>query len=174
MEGCNTTFTNFHAFKRHVRKKHRAFLSLPSQPESLSPETNNSFDEDSLDGDSSDCDLTQITAESSEEIKKNAALWILKVKEGRKLTQSCTEDILSNASELCTYAVSQVGLKVSEVLRASGITPDAIPGLKEIFQETSPYCQPFSHLTSQFLQLQYFRSNLNFVVSAQPKHKIQD
>lgn len=97
---------------------------------------------------------------------KTGARWILRVKEGRKLTQSCLDELLSDVTDLCSYTAVQLGQQASSLLRDAGIKMDDIPGLNELFQEGSPYCQPFSQLETQHRQLSFYRSHFNYVVSS--------
>lgn len=96
---------------------------------------------------------------------KIGARWILRVKEGRKLTQSCVEELLGDVTDLCSYTVSQLGMQVSSLLRDAGIKTDDIPGLDELFQPGSSYCQPFYKLETQHRQLTFYTSHFNYVVS---------
>ena len=96
---------------------------------------------------------------------KIGARWILRVKEGHKLTQSCVEELLGDVTDLCSYTVSQLGTQVSSLLREAGIKMDDIPGLDELFQPGSSYCQPFYQLETQHRQLAFYTSHFNYVVS---------
>ena len=93
------------------------------------------------------------------------ALWILKVKECRMLTQSTTEGILSDVTELCTSITQQMGQTVSSLLQSAGVNPADIPGLEDVFAEDSSFAQPFAGIGSQYLQMSYYRTHLNYVVS---------
>ena len=97
---------------------------------------------------------------------KTGARWILRVKEGRKLTQSCIEELLGDVTDMCSYTVSQLGTQVSSLLRDAGIKMDDIPGLNELFQPGSSYCQPFCQLETQHRQLAFYTSHFNYVVSS--------
>ena len=97
---------------------------------------------------------------------KIGARWILRVKEGHKLTQSCVEELLGDVTDLCLYTVSQLGTQVSSLLREAGIKMDDIPGLDELFQPGSSYCQPFYQLEIQHWQLTFYTSHFNYVVSS--------
>ena len=90
----------------------------------------------------------------------------MKLKEGRKLTQSTTEEILSDVTELCSNVMCRLRHDIQESLDSAGVDINDIPGLDTLLSETSPYATPFSNLNSQFLQLSYYRNHLNFVVSA--------
>ena len=42
------------------------------------------------------------------ERKKERACWILKLRDGNRLTQSCTENIIANVSDLCMQLVGDI------------------------------------------------------------------
>ena len=98
---CATTFTNFHAYKRHLRKKHHEVISNTEVTEEKSDEEmDNSEDTgetvevncfDECGPSSPTRELSQI--ETEKDLNREVALWILKLKEGRKLTQSAVDDI---------------------------------------------------------------------------------
>ena len=46
--------------------------------------------------------------------KKQRAEWILKIKETNKLTQSCTENILSYVSHLCSSIITDLTAEVKK------------------------------------------------------------
>lgn len=142
--GCETTFTNFHSYKRHIRKKH--FRELIQQEESnqdsdceLDNDLNHAEESTSrIPASDEFSDLESIASlgdngnegvSSMEESNdREAALWILKLKEGRKLTQTTTEEILSDVTELCSSIVLHLKNKVHRVLESADITPSNIPG----------------------------------------------
>ena len=177
---CETTFTNFHAYKRHLRKKHRWRLcdgtDSNTSGDLSEDEDENGFaldhddtaaasDSAMYDRDVGNEDSVTSTEEEKNSFTKETAMWILKLKEGRKLTQSTTEEILSDVTELCTDVVCRLGHDILKVLESAGVNASDIPGLHHLLSETSPYSTPFSNLKSQFLQLSYYRNHLNFVVS---------
>ena len=153
---CETTFNNFHAYKRHVRTKHRedVIISERLSTDEQRP-TGNSADSagDSYNDSSeeprhspeSDCP-PQSLANYKNNLEREAALWILKLKEGKKLTQSAVDEILSDVTELCTNFVYQLGDDLRAVLNSSNANPDDIPGLNALVNETSPYASPFANI----------------------------
>lgn len=181
---CETTFTNFHSYKRHVRKKHLRELINQEESDQDSDhdcELNNDinyFDEENTSripthDEFSDLESieslgdngTEGVSSVEESNDREAALWILKLKEGRKLTQTTTEEILSDVTELCSSIVLRLKNEVHRVLESADITPSNIPGLDDLFSENSPYAVPFCNLQTQYKQVSYFRSHFNFVVS---------
>ena len=115
--------------------------------------------------DDHDIDTTAEELISIEESNdREAALWILKLKEGRRLTQSTTEEILSDVTELCSSINLCLKNDVHRILESADITPGNIPGLDDLFSANSSYALPFCNLQTHYKQM-YFRSNFNFVVS---------
>jgi len=53
--------------------------------------------------------------------ERTVALWILKLKEGRKLTQSVTDEILRDVSELCSDMISCLKGELFQSLSSAGI-----------------------------------------------------
>lgn len=158
IDDCQTTLKNYHAFKRHLRKKHRDGEHLdateadgclnPSQETETAPLVI----------------LEDLQADPSQEMIRNAALWILKLKEGRKLIQSATEEILADVAEICSTLINCLGEDLYKLLNSVDINPENIPGLKDLFKEESLYTQPFRGIDTFYLQMSYYRSHLNFVV----------
>jgi len=180
--GCETTYTNFHSYKRHIRKKHFKELINHSESDQDSDceinEFNNEESESQMHAneehdlesipslDDHDIDTTAEELISIEESNdREAALWILKLKEGRRLTQSTTEEILSDVTELCSSIILRLKNDVHRVLESADITPGNIPGLDDLFTENSPYALPFCNLQTHYKQMSYFRSHFNFAVS---------
>ena len=169
---CATTFTNFHAYKRHLRKKHREVTSNTEVTEEKSDEevdnpedTGEAVEVNCLDecGPSSPTsELSQI--ETEKDLNREVALWILKLKEGRKLTQSAVDEVLSDVTELCTDVVTHLGDELRKVLDSAGISSSDIPGFDDIISDDTQYTNPFRNLRTQHLQMAYYRKHFNFVV----------
>ena len=75
-------------------------------------------------------------------------VWILKLKEKRKLIQSTLDEILQDVTELCTDFVAELGKHVASTLLSAGVKAEEVPGLLELFDEKSECCQPFHHLNT--------------------------
>ena len=174
IDNCQVTFTNFHAFKRHIRKKHRSHLN--------DTETDGDGDAGSLGdqqyadahcnaGDEASLECSSTTNSEADHLttdldrERAIALWILKLKEGRKLTQSVTEEILQDVTEFCCEMISDLKSNIYKLLSSAGINADDVSGLEDLFQDESPYVKPFSKLETQYLQMSYYKKHLGFVVS---------
>ena len=80
--------------------------------------------------------LSSSVVSDDAEYHQRVALWILKLKECRMLTQSLTEEILGDVTELCADIISRHDHHTSTALQASEFNPADIPGL---FAD-SPFC----------------------------------
>ena len=97
--------------------------------------------------------------------KQQKAKWILKIRETNMLTQTCTENLLSDITDICTNIVEDLKADILHKLTSSPITlPSTI--FKEISEtfDNEIYRQPFTGLETQYKQLQFYRKHLNFVV----------
>ena len=155
---CNTTFKSASAYRKHIQRHHRASITPATTSSTTDLSLICSTDED----DDSNLAGTQVVAKD----KLDTAKWILKLKETKKLTQSSVDSILEDATELCATTVSELGFRVESLLNTAGIRFNDIPGLREIFAPTSPYCNPFDGLDTYHRQLSFYRKHFNFVVSA--------
>ena len=93
------------------------------------------------------------------------AMWILKLKEKRKLTQLTLEEILEDVTELCSNLLVDLEQHVSSALACVGVKIDDVPGLSTLFSSESEFSQPFKHLNTYHHQLAFYRENFHFVVS---------
>ena len=83
------------------------------------------------------------------------------------MTQSTAEEILGNVSELICDMFTRLKKDVYRILGSAipEIQSDCVEQIKELFSDASPYLNLFSSLGTQYLQMQYFKKHLNFVVS---------
>lgn len=126
---CLTTFTNFHAYKRHLRKIHREVIPMQDEEEH-----SNRNEEENSDNYSDIHDTSEYSCEDHPPVTsresysdRQAALWILRLKEENKLTQSAVDEILSDVTELCSSVVHQLGSELHDVLNSAGLNPNDIP-----------------------------------------------
>ena len=179
-DSAELAFTNYHSYKNHLRNKHHSTVfnqelvggyqdnfeveSISEHQVSDSECINSDADVDErADGVEANDTAPQVIVDR----KKAVALWILKLKEGRKLTQTVTNEILGDVTELCRDMMSRLKSDLYQILarHSAGIEIPELPELEELFQDSSPYLNPFSMLESQYYQMQYYIDFLGFVVS---------
>ena len=160
---CNKEFRKASAYRKHVQRSHKNLDSTSAL--TVAPEENStgasSESEDPVNCSNEDCESSC----SSNLSKENVAMWILKLKESNKLTQTCVDGVLEHVSELCASTVFELGEAVKSALASAGIDFSHVPGLKELFTASSLFSQPFQGLLTYHHQLKFYSSNLKFIVS---------
>ena len=94
--------------------------------------------------------------------QRSAGLFILKLKECRRLSQVTIDDIVREWNGLFSHTAHQLSARVRERLASSGVDEEKIEGLQEVFQDIP---SPFEGLETRHLQEKYFRESLGLVVS---------
>ena len=152
---CSRTFTSAPAYRKHIQRHHHQPCAQQPSAEAI---------QQNEEGHNDDHGGTYELPSLSHAIACNKAKWILKVKESQKLTQVCIDSMLQDITELVTVTVSELGDAMRSTIELAGISIDTILGLSEMFEHTSPFCQPFDGLDTYYKQLSYYRKYLNFVV----------
>lgn len=154
---CMVGFESASAYRKHIQRHHRNQYSVHDEPDGLASSSGNTVE---------DMDSSGFTGTGRRPTPQqaNTAMWILKLKEARRLTQTCVDSVLQEVTELCTVSISELGGAVDSVLQSAGLRMDDIPGLRELFSQSSPFCRPFDGLDTYHRQLAFYKSHLNFVV----------
>ena len=92
-----------------------------------------------------------------------SALFLMKLKEQRRVSQVTVDDIVSGFEGLLQQTVSRARAGVRAKLAEQGIDPVNVAGLDEVFEEI---LHPFDGLETAYKQEKYFRDSLGLVVSA--------
>ena len=93
--------------------------------------------------------------------QRTAALFLLKMKEERRLTQVAVDDIISGVTSMLDQSVCHVKAGVRAKLSEIGVDVTNLPGLEEVFSELQ---QPFSGLETAFKQEKYYKESLSLLV----------
>lgn len=97
-------------------------------------------------------------------MRRKSALYLLKLKEQRKISQVAIDDIVSDSRDLFHHTITRVQANVKAKLAESGISVDAIAGLDDAFTSVS---DPFSGLETAYLQEKFYREQLCLIVNLQ-------
>ena len=97
-----------------------------------------------------------------EEVRRSSALFLLKLKEQRRISQVAVDDIVNGCKSLFCHTIVRVKAGVRAKLAESGVDPSTIDGLDSAFEDVS---NPFEGLKTSYLQEKYFRDTLGLVVS---------
>lgn len=94
--------------------------------------------------------------------KRSAALFLLKMKELRKISQVTIDDIISEYDGVFSHTVLHLHACVRAKLAALGVDENIIEGLREVFTDVP---SPFQGLETRHLQEKFYREHLALVVS---------
>ena len=173
INGCLRTYTNYTSWSRHVRQVHKIHAqqetvsTTTTDPDTDTMDTSDTTDMDMMYTETMECDDAPPSRSrqlDETEKKKERACWILKLRDGNKLTQSCTEKILGNVSELCMQIISDIKEAVAQELRDNNISNMCTRKILTIL-DNPQYSEPFKGLETKHLQMAVFRQHLGYVVS---------
>ena len=99
---------------------------------------------------------------NQEQLQRNSALFLIKLKEQRRVSQVTIDDIVTGLEGLLQQTVSRAKAGVRAKLAEQGVSPADISGLDEVFDDIA---QPFCGLETAFKQEKYFKECLGLVVS---------
>ncbi len=177
IEGCSRTYSNFYSFKKQVYRKHRCCLSMLGP--FVASSSLNTTEEDTLESGEDPVEMLDeeqleiSDAEESNELSKfqylkQMAIFLLKTKEVRKVSQVALEGLIADFTSMLQLTISQIKCEVSTVLKDNGVSLSTFEGLESIFHN-SLRNQPFYGLESKFLQEKFYREHQNNYVG---KHVI--
>ena len=107
-------------------------------------------------------DVQYLIASDVAQVRRSSALFILKLKEQRRVSQVAVDDIVESCKSLFSQTIVRVQAGVRAKLAEAGIEPHAIDGLGGVFDDVT---DPFQGLETCHLQEKYFRDELGLVVS---------
>ena len=159
LHGCQRTFRNMKIFTNHIYQFHmisRTF-TMPSQlllntegedeRESTDEDEDTNLDDNYIQPSTSESNLPPIALK--EEVFSYAAKWILKTREGYKLTQSALENIIQDVTSLTQYLLHKTYIAVEEALKNASISSCQIPDLETVFNPDGLFGRPFQGLISK-------------------------
>jgi len=167
--GCVRSYNNYYSFKKHVYRKHRDYLD--NSITSVITENVSEHDDDDDDVSESQNDGFDFAEfldchdyeQSGLQHKKEMALFLLKAKEVRKVSQSALDGLLSDFSTIVESITRVLKSSVSDCLSSKGLDISSFDGLEEAFSDLK-ITDPFHQLHSKFQQEKFYREHLNLVV----------
>ena len=113
---------------------------------------------------SSEVDNDNSTVLQSPSFVRNSALFLLKLKEIHKVSQTAINEVTEEIAEFTRQGLLELKSKIHCVLQANDIDPGEVTGLENVFTYNFLF-NPFNCLTSEYLQNKYYEENLKLVVS---------
>lgn len=155
---CKRTYRNYSSFRRHLRTAHNHH----SNKQPITNEIPSASCEQDCFG-SSDDNSDHEYLHTEPPSKKLRTEWILKLKETNRLTQTCTENILSDVTNLCSSIILDLTTAIQGKLTSHNATKELCQDITSILQ-TPSYSKPFEGLETHYKQMQCLRECFSFVV----------
>ena len=95
--------------------------------------------------------------------RRTGALFLLKLKEHRRVTQTAIDDVVEGCQSLVQQTIQTLHSSIRSCLADSGVDPDSITGLEETL---SKYPAPFLGLENKYKQEKYYKENLDLILSS--------
>ena len=156
IDGCLSSYKSYTGWQKHIKNKHKTANN------DITYNDGAGFEEMEID----DVYLQEATTELNGENdkKRKIAKWVLHLRDENKLTQSTTENIMSNITTLCSQLVDEIKQSIREQLSDCQVTGDIVTKVLETL-ERDDFKQPFKGLETKHQQLSYFQQHLSYVVS---------
>ena len=103
-------------------------------------------------------DIQCLLGNDKEVLKKSGALFLLKLKEQRRLTQVAVNDIVDGYKTLFSSTVASLNARVRAKLATEGVVPDLCD---DVFQDV---IFPFDRIETEYFQEKYFKEALRIIV----------
>ena len=108
-----------------------------------------------------DQDDMEYLLDNSEKQRRASALFLIKLKEQRRVSQVAVDDVVSGFEGLLQQTVSRAKAGIRAKLAQQGIDPTNVQGLEDVFQQI---LNPFDGLETGHKQEKYFKESLGLVV----------
>jgi hypothetical protein len=109
-----------------------------------------------------EADIAHMLGRDVESQRRTSALFLLKLKEHRRVTQTAIDDVVEGYQNLFQETIQTLHSGIRSCLAGYGVDPDSVTGLKETFLK---YTDPFLGLETKHMQEKYYKDNLGLVVS---------
>ena len=176
LQGCKRSFKKFKVFQNHIYTFHGTGSLIDQEMQQVTDapvHTTDALHTDTPTVDlSRDSDLhqagsseLQVSVSPEMELKRAAAITILKTRELHRIPLSVMDEIIFDSQSLFAFAISKIRNRVCHELVSAGVSSSVVSSGTEHLQETSPLANLYGGLTTQHQQTRYFQDNFRMVVS---------
>ena len=171
VSNCPSTLSTYESLRHHMYKYHKEALKNDHSSDITSEVCTDILAEaDSLEGNSTEIERNdEKLCDQDGPYNYEAAKYILRIQEGKKLTQTVTEGIIRDTTMMIDHTVWCLKEKVYGRLKDiidTDFTEAHLHELEEIFT-SSEICHPFQHLLTRYQQERFFQEHFNYVVSSE-------
>jgi len=163
INGCPATPASYDGLRQHIYKKHRDALIPPVHAELSSNSSIDDQVDDSHSVTAEGLEDTCISSQVSSNKSFEAARFILKIRDGRRLTQIVTDGIIKDIQCMLNYTIDNLKASVMETL-SDHLTIDSLAA-QTIQQAFSDSKCLFNGLETQHKQENFIQEHFNYVVS---------
>ncbi|XP_028418396.1 uncharacterized protein LOC114543726 [Dendronephthya gigantea] len=146
---------SYEAFHNTERERQR----VPQRNEDPEEINNEDHNDDHGDNDDAAFDFDR----EVEQCRRSNALGILKIKDEAKIPQTVVESIVKSTTQVVNNSVDVIQHGLQQCLQNAGLQIDDIPGIEELFEESSSIREPFKDCHNEASQLKYYKENLGMV-----------
>lgn len=172
VEGCPATPASYEGLRQHLYRYHKRLLTgdeVLTGDETVAPGSAPDQEDQS---ESQDYELDdqplQLESSASEELPTSTLLgaqFILKTRDGRKLTQVATNGIIQDTKIIVQSTVEAIQKKVFEAIRNTEIplTDQHLATIDAVFADET-VVDPFRGLETEYKQEKFIQEHFNYVV----------
>ena len=156
INGCLSSYKSYTGWQKHIKNKHKAINNdiLYNEGECFEEmEINDVYLQD-----------TRPKLNENDEKKKQAAKWVLSLRDENKLTQATTEHILINITTFCAQLVNEIKEDIRVHFNEYQVSGDIVAKLLDKL-DTDDYKKPFKGLEMKHQQPSFIQQHLGYVVS---------
>lgn len=152
---CPQTYSKYESFRSHVYRKHRSALHPSSS--TVTNETGDGALVDSIVNNEDDSAMID-SQNRPPDIRTSGAKCLLKIREEYRIPQSTLDNIVQDIKGLWTLSMDSIKEKVKDLIANPECDSASI---MNCFDGSSP----LDSLETEYLQLDYYRQNFNYLVS---------
>ena len=97
-------------------------------------------------------------------MKRNSALFILKTRDGRKITQACLDSVVTDVTQLVKQNLQHVCHRAVQTLRETGVSEECVARVQSVILDDES-SNIFEGLETEYRQNSIFRDSFGLVVS---------
>ena len=170
VSNCPSTLSTYESLRHHMYKNHKEVLKddcCYDDAVEMDNGTDVVAEPDLVSEGSSTANTGQPIGDDTctSNYKAEAAKFILKTQEGKKLTQTVTEGIIRDTSMIIENTIQHLKEKVYAQLKDVVGIEAHLEDLEKIFKSPE-ICNPFQQLQTRYQQEKYFQEHFNYVVSS--------
>lgn len=154
---CPQTYKNYESFRSHVYRKHREVLHSPPSSNDTGENASNFEAESTEEYNLDEFELNTNNELAVPDMKKYGAKFLLKTREEYRIPQLTLNKIVSDMKGLWMSSIESIREEVKKV-----VSSEETDGLMKSFDNSFP----LRDLETEYLQLQYYKNNFNYLVSA--------